>query len=83
MPRRAEIATIETDLTWVADGLDALDDLEALMLYLCQRVLNEEQAERMSADLSRARRGLATVRKWMSWIRNGRHLRENKSNDRG
>jgi hypothetical protein len=79
--RGATVAAIEEDLAYVADALDAVADLEALMLALCRTSLSVPQADRMSRDLVRVRTGLEANRKWLSWLRNGKHLREPVTGD--
>lgn len=74
--KHATIAAIENDLAFISDALDAVSDLEAMMLWLCQVFLNPDAASRMSVNLVRIKVGLQTARKWESWLRNGKHLRE-------
>jgi len=76
MTKHATIAALEDDLARIMAAADAVSDLEAMLLLLCQRHFSPEQASRMSTNLVRVRVGLESIRKWESWLRNGKHLRQ-------
>ena len=64
------IGIVEGDMAALADGEQAVADLEGLLLRLGQRpVMSSEDCMRLGAGLQRIRVGFGVVRKYLRWAR--------------
>lgn len=66
-------AICETDMARLADGRQAIDDLEGLLLkFGCRPSVSVQDAERMGYNLQRIRMGLEVVEKYLRLMRESR-----------
>ena len=64
------IAIVEGDMAALAQGREALEDLEALLLrFGCRPAVSAEDAERMGYALGLIRRGFGVVEKYLRVMR--------------